>query len=64
MLRGTRVPVPAMFESLKDDVSLAEFVEIYPVVTTTSVPISLIGMATVMTELALLARSAAMGWFR
>ena len=34
VFRGTRVPVPALFENLRDGVSLAEFVEIFPGVTT------------------------------
>ena len=31
--RGTRIPVAARFENLEDGVSLAEFVEIFPVAT-------------------------------
>ncbi len=34
VFRGTRVPLPALFENLRDGVSLAGFVEIYPGVTT------------------------------
>ena len=34
VFRGTRVPVAALFENLRDGVSLAEFVEIFPGVTT------------------------------
>ena len=34
VFRGTRVPVAALFENLRDAVSLAEFVEIFPGVTT------------------------------
>jgi uncharacterized protein (DUF433 family) len=35
LFRGSRVPVAALFENLRDGVSLAEFVEIFPGVTTT-----------------------------
>ncbi|CAK6686998.1 DUF433 domain-containing protein [Synechococcus sp. CBW1107] len=34
LFRGSRVPVAALFENLRDGVSLAEFVEIFPGVTT------------------------------
>lgn len=34
LLRGSRVPLAALFENLRDGVSLAEFVEIFPGVTT------------------------------
>lgn len=34
VFRGSRVPVAALFENLRDGVSLAEFVEIFPGVTT------------------------------
>ncbi|NQV09592.1 MAG: DUF433 domain-containing protein [Cyanobacteria bacterium] len=30
VFRGTRIPVAALFENLEDDVSLAEFVELFP----------------------------------
>ena len=30
VFRGTRIPVAALFENLEDEVSLAEFVEIFP----------------------------------
>jgi uncharacterized protein (DUF433 family) len=33
MFRGTRVPVAALFESLEDGISLADFVELFPGVT-------------------------------
>jgi uncharacterized protein (DUF433 family) len=34
LFRGSRVPVAALFENLRDGVSMAEFVEIFPGVTT------------------------------
>ena len=34
VFRGTRIPVAALFQNLEDGVSLAEFVEIFPGVTT------------------------------
>lgn len=34
LFRGTRVPVSALFQNLRDDVSLSEFVELFPGVTT------------------------------
>ena len=34
LFRGTRVPLGALFENLHDDVSLSEFVEFFPGVTT------------------------------
>ena len=34
LLRGTRIPVAALFQNLEDGVSLAEFVELFPGVTT------------------------------
>lgn len=34
LFRGTRVPLAALFENLHDDVSLSEFVEFFPGVTT------------------------------
>ena len=34
LFRGTRVPLAALFENLHDDVSLSEFVELFPGVTT------------------------------
>ena len=34
VFRGTRIPVAAVFQNLEDGVSLAEFVEIFPGVTT------------------------------
>ena len=33
VFRGTRIPVAALFENLEDGVSLAEFVELFPGVT-------------------------------
>jgi uncharacterized protein (DUF433 family) len=33
VFRGTRIPVEALFENLEDGVSLAEFVDLFPVVT-------------------------------
>ena len=33
VFRGTRIPVAALFENLKDGISLAEFVELFPGVT-------------------------------
>ncbi|MBM5817698.1 MAG: DUF433 domain-containing protein [Cyanobacteria bacterium K_Offshore_surface_m2_239] len=33
VFRGTRIPVAALFENLKDGVSLSEFVELFPGVT-------------------------------
>ena len=33
MFRGTRVPIAALFENLKDDVAAHEFVEWFPGVT-------------------------------
>ena len=30
VLRGTRIPVAALFENLEDGVSLAEFIELFP----------------------------------
>ena len=33
VFRGTRIPVAALFENLEDDVSLAQFVELFPGVT-------------------------------
>jgi len=37
MFRGTRFPVAALFQNLEDGVSLSEFVEIFPGVTTEQV---------------------------
>jgi len=34
VFRGTRIPVAALFQNLEDGVSLAEFAEIFPGVTT------------------------------
>ena len=34
LFRGTRVPVATLFQNLHDDVSLSEFVELFPGVTT------------------------------
>lgn len=34
VFRGTRIPVAALFQNLEDGVSLAEFVELFPGVTT------------------------------
>ena len=34
VFRGTRIPVAALFQNLEDGVSLTEFVEIFPGVTT------------------------------
>jgi len=34
VFRGTRIPVAALFQNLEDGISLAEFVEIFPGVTT------------------------------
>jgi len=34
VFRGTRIPVAALFQNLEDGVSLAEFVDIFPGVTT------------------------------
>ncbi len=33
LFRGTRVPVAALFENLEDDVTVHEFVELFPGVT-------------------------------
>lgn len=33
VFRGTRVPVAALFENLEDEVSVGEFVELFPGVT-------------------------------
>jgi uncharacterized protein (DUF433 family) len=33
LFRGTRVPIAALFENLEDDVSIHEFVELFPGVT-------------------------------
>lgn len=37
MFRGTRVPVAALFENLKDDASVEEFLEYFPGVDRTQV---------------------------
>ena len=34
VFRGTRIPVAALFQNLEDGVSLAEFVDLFPGVTT------------------------------
>ena len=34
VFRGTRIPVAALFQNLEDGVSLAEFVELFPGVST------------------------------
>ena len=33
LFRGTRVPLAALFENLQDDVSMTEFVDLFPGVT-------------------------------
>ena len=37
VFRGTRIPVAALFENLEDGVSVAEFVELFPGVTSEQV---------------------------
>jgi uncharacterized protein (DUF433 family) len=41
VFRGTRIPVAALFQNLEDGVSLAEFVEIFPGVTTEQIQLVL-----------------------
>jgi len=41
VFRGTRIPVAALFQNLEDGVSLTEFVEIFPGVTTEQIQLVL-----------------------
>ena len=41
VFRGTRIPVAALFQNLEDGVSLAEFGEIFPGVTTEQIQLVL-----------------------
>jgi len=41
VFRGTRIPVAALFQNLEDGVSLAEFAEIFPGVTTEQIQLVL-----------------------